>query len=308
MKHGVLEVPGAMLYYEVRGSGPVLLMIHGGNGDAESYPITDRLSDRYTVVTYDRRGHSRSRLEDPNENYQVSAHSDDASRLLAALTDEPAYVFGCSSGAVIGLDLAVRHPEQIRMLVAHEPPIPQLLAGSDRAKGFESLENLEKQYKRSGLQALEAFAIAMGITSSAQPERPTSRTEQFMANIDYFILSEVPGLREYTPTSADLKLHRLRSYLPAALIRKAVSRTGMQKHWLVIWERKWSIFQAIMWDAFYTRRNLPKGWTWFLEGLTTKIPRDETLGIFNQSAVHRKRMACNRHSIFQFNCIRSLML
>ncbi|MGG0839021.1 hypothetical protein ABE057_18060 [Bacillus paralicheniformis] len=47
MKHGVLEVPGAKLYYEVRGSGPVLLMIHGGNGDAESYPITDRLSDRY---------------------------------------------------------------------------------------------------------------------------------------------------------------------------------------------------------------------------------------------------------------------
>lgn len=162
MKHGVLEVPGAMLYYEMRGSGPVLLMIHGGNGDAESYPIADRLSDRYTVVTYDRRGHSRSRLEDPNEKYRVSAHSDDASRLLAALTDEPAYVFGCSSGAVIGLDLAVRHPEQIRMLVAHEPPIPQLLAGSDRAKGFESLENLEKQYKRSGLQGFRSIRNSDG--------------------------------------------------------------------------------------------------------------------------------------------------
>lgn len=205
MKHGVLEVPGAKLYYEVRGSGPILLMIHGGNGDAESYPITDRLSDRYTVVTYDRRGHSRSRLEDPNENYQVSAHSDDASRLLAALTDEPAHVFGCSSGAVIGLDLAIRHPAQIRMLVAHEPPIPQLLAGSDRTKGFESLENLEKQYKRSGLQALEAFAKAMGITSTAQPDRPKTRTEQLMANIDYFILSELPGLREYSPDIGRLK-------------------------------------------------------------------------------------------------------
>ncbi|MEC4203602.1 alpha/beta fold hydrolase [Bacillus sp. AAVF1] len=205
MKHGVLEVPGAKLYYEVRGSGPILLMIHGGNGDAESYPITDRLSDRYTVITYDRRGHSRSRLEYPNENYQVSAHSDDASRLLAALTDEPAHVFGCSSGAVIGLDLAIRHPAQIRMLVAHEPPIPQLLAGSDRTKGFESLENLEKQYKRSGLQALEAFAKAMGITSTSQPDRPKSRTEQLRANIDYFILSEVPGLREYSPDIGRLK-------------------------------------------------------------------------------------------------------
>ncbi|MDR4215740.1 alpha/beta hydrolase, partial [Bacillus paralicheniformis] len=96
-------------------------------------------------------GNSCSRLEDPNETYHVSAHSDDASRLLAALTDEPAHVFGCSSGAVIGLDPAIRHPAQIRMLVAHEPPIPQLLAGSDRTKSVESLENLVKQYKRRGL-------------------------------------------------------------------------------------------------------------------------------------------------------------
>ncbi|MED1738958.1 alpha/beta hydrolase [Bacillus swezeyi] len=204
-KHGVLQVPGARLYYEMRGSGPVLLMIHGGNGDADSYPIADLLSDRYTVVTYDRRGHSRSRLEDPTENYRVSAHSDDAHRLLASLTDEPAYVFGCSSGAVIGLDLAIHHPEQIRMMVAHEPPIPQLLTGSDHTKGVKSLEDLEQQYKRSGLSALETFAAAMGITSSAQPERPPERTDQLMANIDYFILSEVPGLREYRPDIGRLK-------------------------------------------------------------------------------------------------------
>lgn len=200
-----LVFSGTKLYYETRGSGPLLLMIHGGNGDADSYPMAERLAKRYTVVTYDRRGHSRSKLEYPNENYRISAHSDDASRLLAELSDEPAYVFGCSLGVVIGLDLAIRHPEQIQTLVVHEPPIPRLLSGDDPTLGLESLEKLERCYRQSGLSALEEFAAAMGITASAQPQQSAKRMERLMANIDYFILSEVPALRAYRPDTKRLK-------------------------------------------------------------------------------------------------------
>jgi pimeloyl-ACP methyl ester carboxylesterase len=58
-----LTVPGARLHYEVRGRGPVLLMICGGIYDAAGYAaLADRLADAYTVVTYDRRGNSRSPL------------------------------------------------------------------------------------------------------------------------------------------------------------------------------------------------------------------------------------------------------
>ena len=57
MKTETLQVPDASLYYEVRGSGPVLLMIPGGPMDADGFKgIADRLADTYTVVTYDCRG------------------------------------------------------------------------------------------------------------------------------------------------------------------------------------------------------------------------------------------------------------
>ena len=61
-----LPVPGASLYYKVQGSGPLLLMLQGGDGDAEgSDGVAAHLIDRYTVVSYDRRGLSRSKLDSP---------------------------------------------------------------------------------------------------------------------------------------------------------------------------------------------------------------------------------------------------
>jgi pimeloyl-ACP methyl ester carboxylesterase len=74
-----ISVPGANLYYEVRGTGPVLLMIHGGGGDADKFSaVTPLLADCYKVVTSDRRSHSRSRLTIGMEEYRVETHSEDA--------------------------------------------------------------------------------------------------------------------------------------------------------------------------------------------------------------------------------------
>src|SRR5581483_12259826 len=102
-------VPGARLYYEVRGAGPVLLLICGGVYDAAGYAaLAGELADRYTVVTYDRRGNSRSAAGVPHEPQRLEVHGDDAYRVLTAVgvtAREPAYVFGNSSGASIGLDL-----------------------------------------------------------------------------------------------------------------------------------------------------------------------------------------------------------
>ena len=58
----VLEVPGARLYYESVGSGPPLVLIPGGNGTAHIFgAMTEHLTQRFTVTTYDRRGFARSR-------------------------------------------------------------------------------------------------------------------------------------------------------------------------------------------------------------------------------------------------------
>src|SRR5436190_10157279 len=100
METRTLEVPGATLYLEVRGSGhPVLLLITGGPTDAGMFTdLAGRLADRYTVVSYDQRGHSRSTLEDEPQDIPVALHADDATAILASVGDEPAYVYGNSGG------------------------------------------------------------------------------------------------------------------------------------------------------------------------------------------------------------------
>src|ERR1700716_3841597 len=102
MKTSLLKVPGASLYYEVGGSGPVLLMMPGGPADAGAFnAIAAELTPAFTLVTYDPRGLSHSKLEEPLEDARiVQIFADDAHRLLTAVTSEPAFVFGSSGGAV----------------------------------------------------------------------------------------------------------------------------------------------------------------------------------------------------------------
>src|SRR6266568_2701403 len=117
-----LDVPGARLYYERRGTGPLLLMI-GSPMDSTGFAgLASALADDYTVVTYDPRGIGNSSREDTTEDVTPGQQADDVRRLLSALGGGPASVFGSSGGAVVGLALVTAHPAQVRTLVAHEPP------------------------------------------------------------------------------------------------------------------------------------------------------------------------------------------
>ena len=132
-KDNSLRVDGATLFYRVRGSGPMLLILPGGDGDADTADaLRHELIDRYMVITYDRRGMSRSKIDGPGQSLTIATHSDDAHRLLAALTNQPVFVFGSSIGALVGLDLVARHPEQVAIFVAHEPPAFELLPDEER--------------------------------------------------------------------------------------------------------------------------------------------------------------------------------
>lgn len=201
MKTEMLSVPGASIHYEVRGAGPLLLMIHGGCGDADVFlEVADQLADQYTVVTYDRRGHSRSKLTNPAENYRIGTHSDDAHRLLAALTDEPAYVFGSSSGAVIGLDLTMRYPGQVRVLIPHEPPLLDLLHGDERLQAKMIMEDLIADHRKLGLfPAFFKFTSSIGLQDDDGPSSPPSdeQKERMIANMEYFMANEAPGVLGY---------------------------------------------------------------------------------------------------------------
>jgi pimeloyl-ACP methyl ester carboxylesterase len=128
----IVTVGPVELYYEVRGSGPPLLFIMGATGDAGHFAtVADRLADGFTVVTYDRRGNSRSARPSGWEATTVEEQGDDAAGLLGALDLAPAAVFGTSSGAICALSLVVRHSELVRAAILHEPPMLTVLERAD---------------------------------------------------------------------------------------------------------------------------------------------------------------------------------
>lgn len=125
-----LDVPGARLYYEISGDGPLLLLIGSPMGSRGFAAVAPLLAEDFTVVTYDSRGIMHSTIDDPAQDATPELLADDVHRLVSALGAGSAYVFGNSGGAATGLALAERHPDQVRALVAHEPPLTELLPDS----------------------------------------------------------------------------------------------------------------------------------------------------------------------------------
>ncbi|MFC5184862.1 alpha/beta hydrolase [Actinomadura harenae] len=198
MRGGTIRVPGATLYHEVRGDGPVLLALPGGPGDAAVYDgLADALSDRFTFVTLDPRGYSRSVVDEPAE-HRVEVAADDAHRLLAHLGARDALVFGGSVGAIVGMELLARHPETVRRLVAHEPPAFAVLpdAADHRAMTDEVHALLESD---GPMAAFGRFAAAIGDVMEPrempQTERVQSMLERQTANAPLMLEYE---LRSYT--------------------------------------------------------------------------------------------------------------
>jgi len=157
-----LDVPGAVLTYDLRpndsGTEPVLLMIGSPMGAAGFGTLAGAFADR-TVVTYDPRGVERSARTDGAPESRPDEHADDLHRLIAALGAGPVDVFASSGGAVNALALVARHPEQVRTLVAHEPPAAQVLP--DREAALAAAVDIHETYLRSGFGPAMAKFIGL---------------------------------------------------------------------------------------------------------------------------------------------------
>jgi pimeloyl-ACP methyl ester carboxylesterase len=112
---------GCKLYYEDRGHGVPILLIHPSGASAATWgdPFIDELTRIGRVIAYDRRGYARSGGEPPRS---MSPHTADAAAILDSVGTTPAVVVGMSSGAAITVDLAVRRPDLVRTAIAHEFP------------------------------------------------------------------------------------------------------------------------------------------------------------------------------------------
>jgi pimeloyl-ACP methyl ester carboxylesterase len=157
-----LDVPGATLTYDVRGNHaspePILLLIGTPMGAAGFGTLAQHFADR-TVVTYDPRGVERSSKADPASPVTPDVHADDLHRLIQALGRGPVDLFASSGGAVNALALVARHPQDVRTLVAHEPPLAAVLP--DREHALAANRAVHDTYQRSGFGAGMAHFIAV---------------------------------------------------------------------------------------------------------------------------------------------------
>ena len=171
-----LDAPGATLHYDVRGNdaatGPVLLLIGSPMGAEGFVTQAGHFTDR-TVVTYDPRGAGRSKRTDGAGQTMVEEHADDLHRLIGALGAAPVDIFASSGGAVNGLALVARHPEQVRVLVAHEPPAAQELP--DREAALAAAEGIRQTYLREGFGPAMAKFIALASHEGPIPAGFASR-------------------------------------------------------------------------------------------------------------------------------------
>ncbi|MGI5459048.1 alpha/beta fold hydrolase [Streptomyces sp. CA-249302] len=194
------------LHYDVRGSGPVLLIVPGGAGHPMGLePVVDTLVDRFTVVTYDPLGLAHGRLGEPVDEQRVEAWSDGARRVLEEVLPEgeSAYVFGTSSSGIAVLDLLARHPERLRHVVAHEPPCVGVLPDGERQRAM--FREVYDTYRAAGPQAAGArLGAGMAEQEPTGPldGQPLSR-EAELGNPMAIMLAHV--LRPFTSYDLDVK-------------------------------------------------------------------------------------------------------
>lgn len=207
-----VDVPGARLYYEQRGTGPLLLLI-GSPMDSTGFAgLAGALADRYTVVTYDPRGIGNSGIEDSDQDVTPELQADDVHRLVTALGGEPAMVFGSSGGAVVGLALVTAHPDQVGTLVAHEPPVIELLP--DRAQRRAEIQDIYDTYRAGGPdQAMQKFMAHTGLGGgpagppAGEPQWQPSPEQiaRMRATTGHFLAHLLRPTTDYRPDIAALR-------------------------------------------------------------------------------------------------------
>lgn len=165
-KTHTLDVPGAVLTYDVHeaqrpGGHPPLFIFGSPMGASGFSQLVPHFADR-TVITYDPRVTERSRIQEGGK-VTMEIHGDDLHRVAEAAGLGPVDAFGSSGGAVAALSWAIAHPDEMRTLVAHEPPLTVLLEDADTLQRVSA--DIVDTYQQSGFGPAMAKFIQMAMHS-----------------------------------------------------------------------------------------------------------------------------------------------
>ncbi|MEV6258844.1 alpha/beta fold hydrolase [Nocardia sp. NPDC051929] len=186
------------LHYETRGDGPPILFISGAFGDAGGWEaVSESLSETNTVITYDRRGNSRSPAPDGWTATSLHQQAGDAAALLEFLDVGPAAVWANSLGGAIGLNLALQRPDLVRLAVLHEPFLAFLLEDPTVATGpmLEAIAPfLAAGDYRGGAEAMLRLVAGSDVYDAIAP----ALRDRMLGNAATLFNTEFPGLSELT--------------------------------------------------------------------------------------------------------------
>ena len=165
-----IEVNGLDYFYQVLGSGPPLLLLHGFTGSSANWlDILNPISDRFQVVLIDLPGHGRTASPSAPKHYIMENVSRDLVTILEALHLSAVNLLGYSMGGRLALYMAARHPAYIKSLII-ESASPGLETNAQRQKRIESDSRLAAQIELTGVpafverwQRLPLFATQLGL-------------------------------------------------------------------------------------------------------------------------------------------------
>lgn len=192
-----LKTEEVNLYYEVEGSGKPLLLIHGVVVDSGLYQEAARLlRPYYQVITYDRRGNSRS-LPVTRQEYGIEAQVRDGAALLEHLDCSKVFLAGASAGAIIALELFRACPEKIEHVFLYEPPLVSLLGDETENQWVAKIEGDVAAGKIN--RAMLEFMLSLGETDERRAEKPREVEEREIRNYPHFLKNEFGVFMHYTP-------------------------------------------------------------------------------------------------------------
>jgi pimeloyl-ACP methyl ester carboxylesterase len=205
-----IDAPGATVTYDVRpgtsGDDIPLFLIGSPMGASGFGSLAGHFPER-TIITYDPRGAERSTKDDPTSESNPDQHADDLHRIIQEVGG-PVDLFASSGGAVNALALVAKHPEDVQILVAHEPPLASMLPDSENAKA--SVRAIQKTYQTGGFGAGMAHFIAVTGHRGPFPDDFASRpapdpaafgmpTEDDGTRTDVLLAQNIIGTTHYEP-------------------------------------------------------------------------------------------------------------
>ncbi|MEV4109938.1 alpha/beta hydrolase [Nonomuraea sp. NPDC049695] len=204
-----IAVPGARIAYDVRGSGPVLVLAGFPMTAGPFAAMAETLAKHYTVITFDPRGMGRSPADDPDKGSTPERRADDVVAILDAIGADKADLLGSSGGGATGLALAAKRPERVGVLVAHEPPLFELLP--DAAERHAVTEDVIATYRSEGVRAALAKFMVDVVGHDARMGENAVRhsSEQDLADFARLFAHELRSTTRHVPDPAALARTRV---------------------------------------------------------------------------------------------------